>query len=126
MADFGSVQSLLQGIKASLDQVEQMLQAPAHEGEGGGDSGPHGFQPHEVAMISGVLRASGAYAHVSNPDAFLGNFLSVVQAAPQPTGPADLRSFFDAALAAYSNGSVAPFPDAVIDAAWAAFTQQSA
>ena len=136
MLDVGAIEGIISNINASLDQIRQMVLAGGNPGPGpgpseggGGDSGPHGFQPGEVAVISGVLRSSGAYAHVGNPDAFLGNFLGVVQAAPQPTGPADIRAFLDAALVAYSDSdgdgvaNLPPFSDDVVNAAWGAFVQ---
>lgn len=135
MLDIGAIEGLLGNINASIDQIRQLVLSenagpgpgPGPSEGGGGDSGPRGFQPGEVATISGVLRSSGAYDHVGNPDAFLGNFLGVVQAAPQPTGPADLRAFFDAALVAYSDSdgdgvaNLPPFSDEVVNAAWDAF-----
>ena len=133
MLDIGAIEGILGNINASIDQIRQLILSgntgPGPTEGGGGDSGPRGFQPGEVAVISGVLRSSGAYAHVGNPDAFLGNFLGVVQAAPQPTGPADIRAFLDAALVAYSDSdgdgvaNLPPFSDDVVNAAWDAFVQ---
>jgi len=130
MIDLGAVQSVLHGIKASLDQVEQLVLSSSNPSPGlGSDDGPRGFQPHEVGMISSVLRASGAYAHVGNPDAFLGNFLGVIQGAPQPTGPSDIRAILDAALVVYSDGNgdgvadLPPFPSSVADSAWEILSQ---
>lgn len=75
------------------------------------------FPPFDIYVVSAALRSSLVYQYVSNDDMFLMHVLQALAASGMPPlrqlSEADAQEVLDGAGAAYSGGTMVPFPSMV-------------